>query len=487
MFRSRISWAALLLCLPSVFCFAAPKPQDENAAPQKEAALKETNLTVAIADFDGNDKELTHFLAETLLTTLQQSDKLTLVDRSALRAAFAELKLQSTGLVEPQQVKKIGRLVSADHLIVGSFLVRDGSLTINARLLDVKTGKLAPGGAASVSGSRKDFLSLTTQLARKFHRRVTGEELLADSEPVAPPTPRLAVGATVPDIPIGNLLTYYQGKGLIPADALPESAVMEGDLARLVSRVARSLSAPNEYRLSTAQPTLPVTRIRVLAALVKLAEAPENIAAFRSDPSRPRPIDGDAAPMWGLPYLAAALSEGWLRADETFKPRNAANWTFVSALLARLPVNGPFSSPVSGPVVASNPAPRREIHAAQISRDAEEFSGLIVDARDFDTQRGTSACIVDEQGAAVYPAADQKLDMDFLEEKGLVGYCETPDAATRAGAHPLIVSASDLSGASHCKIVVSNETAEKIRAAERKGKFFGRWAVCFLVNPPAQK
>ena len=412
---------------------------------------------------------------------MQQSDKLNLVDRSALKPALAEMKFQASGLVEPQQVKKLGQLVGADQLIVGSFMAHNDDLAINARLISVKTGRLIPGGGASVSGHRKDLAGLITKLAQQFHRRVTGEELLAGNEPLTPQAGRLHAGASVPDVPIGNLLTYYQEKGLIPAAAAPETPVMERDLARLVGKVARSLSAPNDYALSTTQPALPVTRIRVLAALVKLAETPDSIAAFRGDLSRPRPLDGDAAPTWGLPYLAAALSEGWLRADEAFRPRNVANWTFVSALLARLPINGPAEVPA--PELAVRPAaPFRPA-----PRDTEEYTGLIVDAGLLDAQRGPGASIVDEQGVLVYPAATlTSEELDIVDDKGIVGYCETPEGAVRAGKNPLIVAAIDIKGSSHCQLVVSNETAEKIRAAERRSKFLAHWAVCFLTRP-AQK
>ena len=475
-FRSRVFpagvfWSALL-CLSPVACFAAPKPQDESAAPQSKA-------TIAIADFEGNDKELTHFIADTLLTDLQQSGKLNFVDRSALKPALAEMKFQASGLAEPQQVKKLGQLIGADQLIVGSFMAHEDDLAINARLISVKTGRLIPGGGASVSGPRKDLAGLVAKLAQQFHKRVTGEELLEGNEPVTPQTSRLAAAA-VPAVPAGNLLTYYQEKGLIPLAAAPETPVMERDLARLVGKVALSLSAPNDYTLAATQPALPVTRIRVLAALVKLAETPDAIAAFRSDLSRPRPLDGDAAPTWGLPYLAAALSEGWLRADEAFKPRDVANWTFVSALLARLPMNGPAASPA--PEIAVRPAAPRAL-----PRETEEFTGLIVDAGLFDVQRGAEASIVDEQGVLVYPAATlTSEELDALEEKGMVSYCETQAAAARAGKNPLIVDAIDIKGASHCQLVVSNETAEKIRAAERRSKFLAHWAVCFLTHP-AQK
>ena len=469
MIRSRLLfWAFLLFCLssfclfPGVRAFAAP-PEDETPP----ASAKDANRAIAVADFDGADKELGRFLAETLLTNLAQSDKLHLVERAEIRQALAELKLQSTGLVEPQQVKKLGKLVSADHLVVGSYLVRDGVMTINARLLDVKTGRLEPGGAATVSGSRSDLSGLTTQLAQKFHRRVTGEDLLADGDPLLPQTPRARVTHTVVSEPAGDVLALMQRRGLIPADVRPEDAALESELAALVGRVARALAAPNDYTLATAQPALPVTRIRVLAALVKLVETPQRIAAFRADASRPCPPDGDATPIWGQPYIAAALSEGWWRTGERFKPRSAANWTFVAALLARLPLDDPAEIPVVR--TASTP-------------DEDGFTGLVVDAGDFDLQRAMSPRILDEQGQVVYPDPKRLPDLDFVENHGIVGYCNALEGAKRAGAHPLVVSALEVRGTLNCDLVVSNATARKIRAADRKGQFFTRWSVCFLSS-----
>ena len=143
-------------------------------------------LSIAVADFSGADKELGRFLADTLLTDLTQSERLHMVERAEIGKALTELKLQSTGLAEPQDVKKVGRLLGADRLIVGSYLVRDGQLLINARLLDVRTGRVTPGGAANVTGSRDQMLLLVHQLAHRFHRRVTGADLLLENERVDP-------------------------------------------------------------------------------------------------------------------------------------------------------------------------------------------------------------------------------------------------------------------------------------------------------------
>src|SRR5947209_10750856 len=110
-------------------------------APKSGATDPASGLTIAVADFTGSDKELGRFIAETLLTDLAQSQQLNLVERTEIRQALTELKLQSTGLVEPQNVKQLGKLVGADRLIVGSFFLHDDQVFVNARLLDVKTGR----------------------------------------------------------------------------------------------------------------------------------------------------------------------------------------------------------------------------------------------------------------------------------------------------------------------------------------------------------
>ena len=107
-----------------------------------------------------------------------------------------------------------------------------------------------------------------------------------------------------------------------------------------------------------------------------------------------------------------------------------------------------------------------------------------MDAGLLDAQRGPGASIVDEQGVLVYPAATlTPEELDIVDDKGIVSYCETQAGAVRAGKNPLVVEAIGLKGASHCQLVVSNETAEKIRAAERRSKFLAHWAVCFLTRP----
>lgn len=448
---------------------ASPRP-----APKESAA----NLTIAVADFTGADKELGRFLSETLLTTLTQSQKLNLVERTEIRQALTELKLQSSGLVQPQQVKKLGSLVSADKLIVGSYLIREEMLLINARLLDVKTGRLAPGGAASVSGKRSELLAITQRLARLFHKRVTGSDLALDGLP-APPEPEPQTdprsdwkSEAVPAANTPDELEDLRKGGWIPRSARPNGVLVETDLITLVGKVARQVALQTANPVSTLDPNAPVTRIRALTAMVKLMVAPGQVDSYRDRLPDVMPPDTAETPAWGRTYLAAAIEQGIWRADQPIRSRQNATWAFVGAMLQRMGVLDKAVEPRRAPEIVRHREP-----------DPDAYTGLIVDAYDLRLTRAMSPRIVDESGRVVYPDSNSLPDYDYLLDKGLVSYCESAREAGRAGRRPLIVRGVDVVGRLKGDIVVTNRTAERIREANQRGQFLARWSVCFLVNP----
>ncbi len=168
----------LLLLLPCVSFAADPPAPDPSPV----------SHTIAVADFSGADPDMGRFIAETLLTDLAESRSLHFAERSEIRRALDELKLQSTGLIDSQQIAQLGKLVSADRLIVGSYFEAGDQVIINARLLDVETGRLAEGGSGNVSGDRRNLLSLVHRLAHQFHRRITGDDFVIDGEGAEPRT-----------------------------------------------------------------------------------------------------------------------------------------------------------------------------------------------------------------------------------------------------------------------------------------------------------
>ena len=106
-------------------------------------------ITIAVLDFKNLSKNsgydfLEKTIAESFITTLKKSEKFKLAERQRLIDLIDEKKLVLSGLIEKdvEETKKIGKLISADAIIFGSFSSIDGNIEINARLVNVDSGEI---------------------------------------------------------------------------------------------------------------------------------------------------------------------------------------------------------------------------------------------------------------------------------------------------------------------------------------------------------
>ncbi len=73
---------------------------------------------------------------------LEQSGVFDLVERSRLDEVLAELELSQTSKFDPSQVAKIGKLLGAKQLVLGSFFPFGDKLRLDARFVDTETGQV---------------------------------------------------------------------------------------------------------------------------------------------------------------------------------------------------------------------------------------------------------------------------------------------------------------------------------------------------------
>jgi len=107
---------------------------------------------------------LAYGLADLLTTDLARSSQLQLVDRLALDATLRELRLVESGRVDPATAPRVGRVVGARRLIVGSLAQPDGrTLGIEARVADVATTQLQQSVSATTPVA--DILRAEKELA----------------------------------------------------------------------------------------------------------------------------------------------------------------------------------------------------------------------------------------------------------------------------------------------------------------------------------
>lgn len=115
----------------------------------------------------GPDREdleaLTVGIQQLLLTELAQNSNLRVVERSQLQAILDEQGLVTSGQVDPSTAARIGRLVGARYMVMGSFVDLYGAFRMTGRIVDVETSETL--NAVEVNGRKQDLYSLLVDLA----------------------------------------------------------------------------------------------------------------------------------------------------------------------------------------------------------------------------------------------------------------------------------------------------------------------------------
>ncbi len=128
---------------------------------KKLATVKPAANTVAVCYYDdfSPDKSLRAFqkgLAAMLITDLAKVNSFKVVERLRLQALFEEMKLGQTGIVDPKTAPRVGRLLGAENLIVGS--LAKGSIRAISSLSSSSMGKIK--GTTSANTEINEFYAL---------------------------------------------------------------------------------------------------------------------------------------------------------------------------------------------------------------------------------------------------------------------------------------------------------------------------------------
>ncbi|MFH1620286.1 MAG: FlgO family outer membrane protein [bacterium] len=98
---------------------------------------------VAVLPFvaaDGSSAKDGWNISEKLITQVVRVGQVQAVERSLLRNVMEEHHLAQTGMIDPNMLKKIGKVFSVEGIVTGSFVTLDEKVVVNARLINVETG-----------------------------------------------------------------------------------------------------------------------------------------------------------------------------------------------------------------------------------------------------------------------------------------------------------------------------------------------------------
>ena len=123
---------------------------------------------IAVSYFSNNSGDpsfdaLGRGLAEMLITDLTLVEDIQVVERSRLNEVLGELELQKSAFIDPKTAVVVGKGVGASHILTGSFVAIDPEMRIDARLVEVATGKVVQ--AKAVTGAASEFFLLEKELA----------------------------------------------------------------------------------------------------------------------------------------------------------------------------------------------------------------------------------------------------------------------------------------------------------------------------------
>ncbi|MGI5860863.1 MAG: CsgG/HfaB family protein [Myxococcales bacterium] len=127
--------------------------------------------TVAVLyfDYEGKSEEmglLKKGLAQLLISDLSASSNLQILERARLQDLLDELKLNQSGSFDKATANKVGRLLGAHYLIMGSYFDVLGTLRLDARAVETETGRIIRSVGAS--GKPDDFLELEQKIAAQL-------------------------------------------------------------------------------------------------------------------------------------------------------------------------------------------------------------------------------------------------------------------------------------------------------------------------------
>lgn len=131
--------------------------------------LNAKRIAILYFSNSGENKKLNMLkkgLADMMISDLSNINMLNIVERDQIEKIVKEQKLSNTSDFDPETATKIGKLLGAEIILTGAYFEMFGSLRLDARLIDVSTGKILKSDG--VDGESSKFFKIQKQLSWKI-------------------------------------------------------------------------------------------------------------------------------------------------------------------------------------------------------------------------------------------------------------------------------------------------------------------------------
>ncbi|MBT8352501.1 MAG: tetratricopeptide repeat protein, partial [Deltaproteobacteria bacterium] len=133
---------------------------------KKLATIKPEKNTFAVcyyADTSPNNsfRAFQKALAAMVIGDLSKIDLISIVERIKLQSLFFEMSLGQTGIVDPSSAPRVGHLIGAENLVVGT--LSSGSIRTDTSLASTSKGEVV--GNAAITVKEDEFFNLPREIA----------------------------------------------------------------------------------------------------------------------------------------------------------------------------------------------------------------------------------------------------------------------------------------------------------------------------------
>lgn len=151
------------------------------AAARAQKKVARPTVAILYFDYDGSSEEMGFLrkgLTQMLVSDLSDVSEIDIVERVRLQDAIEELELNRTNKIDQSSANRIGKLLGARYLVMGGYFDIAGTLRMDARVVEVETGKIVT--SIGKHSKAADFMDLeqylAAELARTFRQQpaVTG-------------------------------------------------------------------------------------------------------------------------------------------------------------------------------------------------------------------------------------------------------------------------------------------------------------------------
>jgi TolB-like protein len=180
-------------------------------AQAQPAPAPKPNVAVTDLAAEGLPASEARIITDRLRSELLNTGAFTVVERGQMEEVLKEQGFQQSGCVSDQCAVEVGQLLGVSHIVAGSLGRVGKTITMNVRLVEVATGKIAHAVNIDCQCEVEQVLqSSCRQVARELAVKM-GATLAPEAAPAAKPNRR---GRIVRRIVFGSLAAVALGAGL---------------------------------------------------------------------------------------------------------------------------------------------------------------------------------------------------------------------------------------------------------------------------------